>query len=82
MPESLNIGQNSDGGISDFLISSQSIGNKNCHNCRTSYGIDINPGPVTKLDKRNMVIAKNFVMISRWQIATCHFSDLYIANLG
>ena len=34
-PQSPDIGQNSDGGISDFRISGQSFINENCHNSRT-----------------------------------------------
>ena len=49
------IGQNSDGGISDFRISGQSLIKENCHN--TSNGIDMKVGPVnlireTKRQKR------------------------------
>ena len=32
----------------------------NCHNSRTSDDIDMKPGPVTKLDKRNKVTSKKF----------------------
>ena len=31
-----------------------------CHNSRTSDDIDMGLGPVTKLDKRNKVMSKNF----------------------
>ena len=36
-----DIGQNSDGGISDFRISGQSLIKENCHNYRTSDDIDM-----------------------------------------
>ena len=52
-PQSPDIGQNSDGGISDFQISGQSLMKENCHNFLTSDDIDIKLGPVTKPDKRN-----------------------------
>ena len=53
LPRSPDIRQNSDGGISDFQTSGPTLINKNCHNSRTSYDIDMEVGPVTKLDKRN-----------------------------
>ena len=46
-PQSPDIGQNSDGGISDFQISGQSLIKENCHNYRTSDNIDMKLGPVT-----------------------------------
>ena len=52
MPQSPDIGQNSDGGIPDFQISGQSLIKENCHNSRTSDDIDMKLEPVTKLDKR------------------------------
>ena len=50
-PQSPDIGQNSDGGISDFRISGQSLIKGNCHNFRTSDDIGMKLGPETKLDK-------------------------------
>ena len=58
--QSPDLGQNSDGDISDFPISGQSIINENCHNSRTSDDIDMKHGPVTKLYKRNKTTAKKF----------------------
>ena len=58
MPESPDIGQNSDRGISNFQISGQSFIKENCHNFRTSDNIDIKLGPVTKLYKRNQATAE------------------------
>ena len=52
------MGQNSDGGISDFWISGQSFIKKNCHKSRISHDIDIKIGPVTKLDKGNTTLSK------------------------
>ena len=46
-----DIGQNLDGGISNFRISGQSLVKENCHNSRTSDNTDMKLGPVTKLDK-------------------------------
>ena len=53
--KSLDIWQNSDGGISDFRISGQSLIKENCHNSRTSDDIAMKLGLVTKLYKRNKV---------------------------
>ena len=53
-PQSPDIGQNSDRGISDFRISGQSVIKENCHNSGTSDDIDL------KLDKRNKTISKKF----------------------
>ena len=55
-----DIGQNSDGGISDFRIPGQSLIKENCHNSRTSGDIDMKLGPVTKPDKRNKTTSKKF----------------------
>ena len=60
-PQSSDIGQNSDEGISDFRISGQSLIKENCHNSRTSDDIDMKLGPVTKLDKRNKTTSKKSV---------------------
>ena len=53
LPQSSDIGQNSDGGTSDFRISGQSLIKENCHNSRTSDDIDMKLGPLTKICKRN-----------------------------
>ena len=58
MSQSLDIGQNSNGGISDFRISVQILIKENCHNSRTSDDIDMKLEPVTKLDKRNKTTSK------------------------
>ena len=60
MPQPPDIGQNSDGGISDFQISGQSLIKENCHNSRTSEDIDMELGPVTKSYKRNKTTSKIF----------------------
>ena len=56
--QSLDIGKNSDVGISDFQIPDQSFVKENCYNSRTSNDIDMKLGAVTKLDKRNKVTSK------------------------
>ena len=66
--QSPDIGQNSDGGISDFRISGQSLIKENCHNSRTSDDINVKLRPLTKLDKRNKTASKNLKMTSYQQI--------------
>ena len=61
LPQFLNTGQNSDGGISDFRVSSQSLKKENCHNYRTSDNIGMKLEPATKRDKRNKTTSKDFV---------------------
>ena len=41
-----------------FLDFWSTVINGNCHNSRTSNDIDMNPGPATKLDKRNTATSK------------------------
>ena len=60
MPQSPDIGQKTDGGISDSWISGQSLIKENCRNSRTSDNIEIKLGTVTKLDKRSKATSKNF----------------------
>ena len=43
-PQPPDIGQNSDGGISDFRNSGQSLIKENCHNSKTSDDIDMKLG--------------------------------------
>ena len=52
--------QNSDGGISDFSISGQSLAKGNCHNSRASYDTDMKLRPATKFNKGNKTKSKNF----------------------
>ena len=70
-----DIGQNSDGGISDFRVSVQSFIKENCHNSRFNDDIDRKLGPVTKLDKRNKKTSKkdNDVVSENCDV-TCNFS--------
>ena len=58
LSQSPDIGQNSDGGISDFQISGQSLMKENCHNSRNSDDIYMKLGSVTKIDKRNKTTFK------------------------
>ena len=60
MPQSPDIGQNSDGGIFDIRISNKSLIKENCHNSRNIDDIDMKLGPVPKLDKRNKTTSKKF----------------------
>ena len=61
-PQSPDIGQNPDGGFSDFWIS-ESLIKENCHNSRTSDDdIDMKLGPVTKPKKRNKATSKKIMM--------------------
>ena len=50
-PQSPDIGQNSDVGISDFRISGQFILKDNCHNSGSSYDIDIKLGFMAHLEQ-------------------------------
>ena len=79
--QSPDIGQNSDGGISDLRISGQSLIKENCHNSRTSDDIDMKLGPITELDKRNEVTSKKLTMTSFWQILISLLFFRFIANL-
>ena len=47
LPQSPDIGQNSDVGIYNFRISGQFLIKKKCHNSKTSNDIDIKLRPVT-----------------------------------
>ena len=48
LPQSPDIGQNTDVGISKFRISGLSVINKSFHNSRTNHDMDMKLGPVTK----------------------------------
>ena len=67
-PQSPDIWQNSNGGISDFRVSGQSLLKENYHNFRTSDDIDMKLGPVPKLDKRDNTTSKKLTMASCRQI--------------
>ena len=77
-PQSPDIGQNSDRGISDFQISGQSVIKENCHNSRTSDDVDMELGSETKLDKRNKTTSKKLTLTSCRKIVTSlSFSDFW-----
>ena len=59
MPQSPDIGQNSDGCISNFQISGQTFIEENCDNSRTNNDIDVKLGPVTKLEKKTRQYQKS-----------------------
>ena len=59
MLQSPDIEKNSNGSISDFRSSDQSLINKNCHNSRTSNYIDVTPRAVTTFEKKNKGTSKN-----------------------
>ena len=63
MPQSLDIGQNSEGGISDFEISGQSFMKVNCRKSRTSDDIDMKFATVTKLQKKSKRTSKKVAMM-------------------
>ena len=56
--ESQYMKQNSDGDISNFRVSVQSLMKENCHNSRTRDDIHMKLGSVTKPDKRNKLTSK------------------------
>ena len=73
MSEFPDIGQNTNGCISDFRISGKSLIKEKCHNSRTSDDIDRKTGPVTKPDKRNKTTLKKFgddVMSENYDVIT------------
>ena len=59
MPQS-PVGQNSDGGISDFWIYSQPFIKENYHKLRTNDGIDMKLELGIKIDKKNNTTSKTF----------------------
>ena len=63
-PQSPDIGQNSDSGISYFGISGQSFIKENCHNSRGGNDIDKKLRPVSKLNKRNKAMSKKLATVS------------------
>ena len=81
LSQSQDIGQDSDGGISDFWIFGQPFMNKNCHNSRTSHDTDMKLGLVTKLDKRNEARSKNCDVIVFFP-TYCQFADIRKPDSG
>ena len=85
LPQSPDIGQNSDCGISDFQISGQSLIKQNCHDSRTNDDIDMKLGPVTRLDKKNKVTAKKFdddVMSENCDVTVIFLFMMYLELRG
>ena len=70
LPQSPDIGKNSDADIFNFQISCQSLVNVFCHDSRTIDNIEMKIGPVTKIDNRNKTAPKKFNMRSCQQIVT------------
>ena len=68
LPKSPDIGQNSDGGISDFQISGQLFIEESCHDSRTSNDIDVELTPVTKLENKTRQYQKSLTMASHWNL--------------
>ena len=64
LSQSLDNGQNSTGGISNFRVSGQFLVNVNCPNSWSSDDIDMKLGTVIKLDKRNKTTSKNLKVTS------------------
>ena len=60
LPQSPDVRQNLNRGISHFQTSGQSLTKKNNHNSRTSDDIDMKVGPVTKPDKGKITTSKKF----------------------
>ena len=60
LPQSPDIGENLDRGISNSRISGQFLMKENCYNSRISDEIDMKLRPVTKLDKRTTATSKKF----------------------
>ena len=58
LPQSPDIGKNSDGGITNFRISGQTLIKANCLNSRASDDIDMKLGPLITLDKRSKTTSK------------------------
>ena len=81
LPQSPDIGQTLDEGISDFGIFGQSLIKGNCHNPRTSDDIDMKLRPETKLDKRNKKTSKNLTTTSGQKIVILLSFFRLMANL-
>ena len=71
----------SDGGISDFQISGQSLVKENCRNSRTSDGTDMKLGRVTKIHKSKKTTSKNLTVASCRKIETSLPFVQFMANL-
>ena len=76
LPQSLDVKQNSDGGISHLRISRQSLIKEKCHNSGTW---NMKLGPVTKLNKRNKTTSKKNW---RWRHVTKLWRHCYFFIYG
>ena len=74
--QSADIGQNSDGDVSEFRISFQLLINNNYNNSKTSNDIDMKLGPVNRIEKRNTKTPKK-----NWQIVTLLLFFGFMADL-
>ena len=81
MPQSPDIGQNSDGVISDFQVSGESLIKQNFDKSRTSDDIDMKLGLVTKFDKRNKKPSKKIENNVMPQILTSWSFIQFMDNL-
>ena len=81
MPQSPDIGQNSDGVISDFQVSGESLIKQNFDKSRTSDDIDMKLGLVTKFDKRNKKPSKKIENNAMPQILTSWSFIQFMDNL-
>ena len=88
-PQSPDVGQNSDGGISDLRISGQSLIIEICHNSRTSDDINMKLGPVTIFEKTNKTTSKNEgdVMTANYEVIVIfliygQFGAIWKSNSG
>ena len=79
LPQSPDIGQNSDGGFCNFLISGQSLIKVNFHNSRASDDIYMKFGLVTKPGKREKQSQKieNDVMLASCDIIVIFWSSSF-----
>ena len=79
LSQSPDIGQNSNGGISDFRISVQSFINENCHNSEAGnyIGMKLRPSNWTWKEKQsNLKKIRGWGYVSKlWR--HCHFSNLW-----
>ena len=81
MSQSSDIGQNSDGGISDFRISADQSPIKKIVNSRTSNDINMKLEPVTKIDSRTKTTLKNLTVTPGREILTSLLFFQIMANL-
>ena len=81
LPQSSDIGQNSDRDISNFQISGQSLSKVYCHNSITCDDIYMKLEPVTKLDKSTKQSQKKLALTICQQILTSLSIFQFMANM-